>query len=243
MTDPKHPLHKRSFFSSLRASFLTGLVVVIPIGLTIYLIYTVIGWVDSWVLPFVPQAYQPQTLLQDLLGEDTRLGLRGMGVIVLLIFTVIVGWIAKGIIGRSVLRYAESVVDRMPVVRTLYNGLKQIAETVFSQQDNNFERACLVEYPKEGIWAIGFISTKAKGEIAAAFPADDEVISVFLPTTPNPTSGFLLYVPLRDVKMLDMRIEDAAKLIISAGLVYPTSKGELATPKGEIKVISPEPRG
>lgn len=242
MSEPKIQPPKRSFFSSLRASFLTGLVVVVPIGLTIYLIYTVIGWVDSWVLPFVPQAYQPQTLLQDLLGEDTRLGLRGMGVIVLLIFTVIVGWIAKGIIGRSLLRRAEGLVDRMPVVRTLYNGLKQIAETVFNQQDNNFERACLVEYPKEGIWAIGFISTRAKGEIAAHFAADDDIISVFLPTTPNPTSGFLLYVPARDVKMLDMRIEDAAKLIISAGLVYPAPKAELTTTKPAI-LPSTEARG
>lgn len=224
MLDLKPHPPKRSLFSGLRASFLTGLVVIVPIGLTIYLVYTVIGWVDSWVLPFVPQAYQPQSLLQDLLGDDTRLGLRGVGVIFLLIFTVIVGWIAKGIIGRSVLRYAERLVDRMPVVRTIYNGIKQIAETVFTQQDANFERACLVEYPKEGIWAIGFISTKAKGEIAASFPEGDEIISVFLPTTPNPTSGFLLYVPSRDVKMLDMRIEDAAKLIISAGLVYPSPK-------------------
>ena len=102
--------------------------------------------------------------------------------------------------------------------------MRQIAETVFAQTDQNFEKACLVEYPKAGIWAIGFISTSAKGEVAAKFPEHEEMLSVFLPTTPNPTSGFLLFVPSTSVRMLDMKIEDAAKLIISAGLVYPNGK-------------------
>ena len=121
-------------------------------------------------------------------------------------------------------------MDRTPVVRSIYSGLKQIAETVFAQTDQNFEKACLVEYPKEGIWAIGFVSTKARGEIAEKFPEHDEILSVFLPTTPNPTSGFLLFVPASEVRMLDMKIEDAAKLIISAGLVYPNAKEKDGVP-------------
>jgi uncharacterized membrane protein len=131
---------------------------------------------------------------------------------------------AKGLIGRSLIHWAERIVDRMPVVRSLYNGLKQIAETVFSQTDTSFERACMVEYPRRGIWAIAFVSTEAKGEVKAKAPPEGGMLSVFLPTTPNPTSGFLLFVPEEDVIFLDMSVEDAAKLVISAGLVYPNPK-------------------
>ncbi|HMO08309.1 MAG TPA: DUF502 domain-containing protein [Paracoccaceae bacterium] len=233
---PGHlPRRRAGLLGGLRSSFLTGLIVVLPIGLTIYFIYVVTGWIDGWVLPFIPAALRPDALIQSWFGPDTWINVRGVGVLVFLVFTVFVGWIAKGIIGRSFLHWAERTVDRLPIVRSIYNGLKQIAETVFAQGDQKFDQACLVEYPKEGIWAIGFISTRAKGEIAAKFPPDDEVLSVFLPTTPNPTSGFLLFVPARDVRILDMKIEDAAKLIISAGLVYPGSK------EGSISVVPRPP--
>lgn len=224
MPDAPHPHRKRGLFAGLRASFLTGLVVVLPIGLTIYLIWTVIGWIDSWVLPLVPAQWQPDSILRDILGPETAYSVRGVGVIVFLVFTIIVGWVAKGLIGRSVLRTAEGLVDRMPVVRSVYNGLKQIAETVFAQSESNFERACLVQFPRPGIWAIGFVSTTARGEIARHLSAQGEVLTVFVATTPNPTSGFLVYVPAQDVIMLEMTLEDAAKMIISAGLVYPNPK-------------------
>ncbi|MBV1867118.1 MAG: DUF502 domain-containing protein [Marinosulfonomonas sp.] len=210
------PRRRRRILAGLRANFLTGLVVVAPVSLTIYLISTVVGWIDSWVLPFVPGNFR----LDQYIGID----LRGAGVIVFLIFTIMVGWLAKGIIGRSFLGWAEGVVDRMPVVRSIYNGLKQIAETVFAQTDTSFEKACLVEYPRKGIWAIAFISTNAKGEVNKRIPVDEQLISVFLPTTPNPTSGFLLFVPKSDIMELSMSVEDAAKLVISAGLVYPNPK-------------------
>ena len=113
---------------------------------------------------------------------------------------------------------------RTPIVRSVYSGLKQIAETVFAQTESSFDKACLVEYPRQGIWAIAFISTTAKGEVDARILAHEEVLAVFLPTTPNPTSGFLLFVPRHDVIMLDMSVEDAAKLVISAGLVYPSNE-------------------
>ena len=220
------PSTKRRPFAGLRASFLTGLVVVLPIGLTIYLIWAVIGWIDSWVLPFVPSALQPDVLLRDLFGADTRIGLRGAGVIVFLVFTILIGWMAKGFLGRSLLGWAERLVDRMPVVRSIYNGIKQIAETVFAQTENSFEEACLVEFPRKEAWAIGFISTKAKGEIKKKLNDVDQPHAVFIPTTPNPTSGFLVFIPEKDIRPLDMSIEDAAKLIISAGLVYPGAKLE-----------------
>ncbi|MES2967632.1 MAG: DUF502 domain-containing protein [Pseudomonadota bacterium] len=222
MTDPTP--HQRRLFGGLRSSFLTGLIVVLPVGLTIYLIWTVIGWIDGWILPLIPGAYQPEALIHRFFGPEANFPVRGVGVIVFLVFTVIVGWIAKGLIGRKLIRWAEGLVDRMPVVRSLYNGLKQIAETVFSQSETNFERACVVEFPRPGVWAIGFVATKAKGELAQKIPQGGTILTVFVPTTPNPTSGFLVYVPEQDVTLLDMKIEDAAKLIISAGLVYPNPK-------------------
>ncbi len=220
-TEPEFQKPIASRFSGLRNSFLTGLIVIAPIGLTLWLIWTVIGWIDGFVLPFVPDAYKPEQILQTLFGIEWNINVRGLGVIVFLIFTVIVGWIAKGLIGRSLITWGESVVDRMPVVRSIYNGLKQIAETVFAQHETSFNKACLVEYPRKGIWAIAFVSTSAKGEIQKGIPREDPLVSVFLPTTPNPTSGFLLFVPRSDIIELQMSVEDAAKLVISAGLVYP----------------------
>ena len=208
---PRHPI-----LAGLRNSFLAGLIVIAPIGLTIWLVWTVVGWLDGWVLPFVPDYFQPERYI--------GINLRGVGVIFFLVFTVVVGWIAKGFIGRSLIRSAENMLESLPVVRSIYGGLKQIAETVFSQTDRNFEKACLVQYPRKGIWAIAFISSTAKLEIADKIAHEDEKVSVFLPTTPNPTSGFLLFLPRSEVIELDMTVEDAAKLIISAGLVYPNAK-------------------
>ena len=208
----------------LRTSFLTGIVVIAPVALTIWLIWSVIGWFDGFVLPFVPDAYRPEQILNTIFGYDLKLNIRGVGVVVFLVFATLVGWLAKGLIGRSFIKYAENLVNRMPVVRSFYSGIKQIAETVFAQQERSFEKACMIEYPRKGIWAIGFISTTAKGEIAERNSSEGPMVSVFVPTTPNPTSGFLLFFPKADIVELDMSIEDAAKLVISAGLVYPPAK-------------------
>ena len=208
----------------LRTSFLTGIVVIAPVALTLWLIWSVIGWFDGFVLPFVPDAYRPEQILNTIFGYDLNLNIRGVGVVVFLVFATLVGWLAKGLIGRSFIRYAENLVNRMPVVRSFYSGIKQIAETVFAQQERSFEKACMIEYPRKGIWAIGFISTTAKGEIAERNSSKGPMVSVFVPTTPNPTSGFLLFFPKADIVELDMSIEDAAKLVISAGLVYPPTK-------------------
>lgn len=204
---------KSGLLGSLRASFLTGIVVIAPIGLTVYLLWTIMGWIDSVVLPLVPGPWRPEQYI--------GINLRGVGVIFFILFTIIIGWVAKGLIGRSMLRWGEGLVDQMPVVRSIYNGLKQIAETVFAQQDASFEKACLVEYPSKGIYAIGFISTQAKGEVNRVAGGTEPLLSVFVPTTPNPTSGFLLFFKQKEVTVLDMTVEDAAKLVISAGLVYP----------------------
>ncbi|ABD55226.1 DUF502 domain-containing protein [Jannaschia sp. CCS1] len=223
---PAPPPPRRGILSTLRSNFLTGLIVIAPIGITIWLIWTLTGWIDSWVLPFIPDAYNPSLLINDWTG--IQINIRGIGVVTFLIFTMFVGWVAKGLIGRSMIRWAESLVLSIPLIRTLYSGLKQIAETILQQGQQNFDKACLVEYPRKGIWAIAFISTTAKGEIAKRAPED--MVSVFLPTTPNPTSGFLLFVPVKDAIVLDMSVEDAAKLIISAGLVYPNGQDPTQPP-------------
>lgn len=214
----EEPRRRAGLIAGLRNSFLTGLVVIAPVGLTIWLVWTVVGWIDSVVLPLVPYTFQPEKYI--------GINLRGVGVIIFLIFTIIVGWIGKGLIGRSLIRYAEGLVDRMPVVRSVYSGIKQISETVFAQTERSFERACMVEYPRKGIWAVGFVSTQARGEVADKAQTSGKLLSVFIPTTPNPTSGFLLFFPEEDVMELDMSIEDAAKLVISAGLVYPNGQAD-----------------
>ncbi len=228
MSKNPNPAPKRnrpSLFVRMRGNFLTGLAIVLPIALTIWMVWAFIGFVDNRVLPLVPEAYKPATY--------TGAEIRGYGVVVFLVFTTIVGALTKGIFGRQLLRYGESLVDRMPVVRSIYNGVKQIVETVLSQSNSSFEKACLIEYPRKGIWAIAFVSTQTKGELLAR-AGESEMMSVFLPTTPNPTSGFLLFVPRKDVHILDMDVEAAAKLVISAGLVMPPSKDETLVGKATL---------
>lgn len=222
MEDLTHP-RKRGLLGGLRASFLTGLVVVLPIGLTIYLVYTVVGWIDSWILPLIPFGWQPDQLVEYYIGPNANFPTRGLGVIVFLVFTVIVGWIAKGLLGRTILAQTEALVDRMPVVRSVYGGFKQITETFFAKSEKSFDKTCLVEFPRPGTWAVGFVATTAKGEIADKLPSDKKMIAVFVALTPL-TSGILLYVPEEDVILLDMKADDAVKLIVSAGLVAPTPK-------------------
>lgn len=219
----EEPHRRPGLLARLRGSFLTGLVVIAPVGLTIWLLLTVIGWIDGFVLPLVPQTMRPEQYI--------GINLRGVGVIIFLLFTIVVGWVAKGIIGRSMISFAEGLVDRMPVVRSVYSGIKQISETVFAQSERSFDKACLVQYPRRGIWAVGFISTTAKGEVSERAETAGPLISVFVPTTPNPTSGFLLFFPKEDVIELDMTVEDAAKLVISAGLVYPNGKDPTRPPE------------
>lgn len=199
----------------MRTSFLTGLIVVAPIGITVWLIWTLTGWMDSWVLPLIPPRWRPEQYI----GID----LRGLGVLVFLLFTLLIGSIARGWIGRAVIGSGEALFARMPIIGAIYGGIKQIAETILSQGDGKFDRACLVEYPRRGTWGLGFIAGPAKGEISrtAALRGQGKFLAVFVPTTPNPTSGFLLFVPEQDVHILDMTPEEAAKLVISGGLVYP----------------------
>ena len=202
----------QNLFQRLRSNFLTGLVLITPIILTIYLLWGVINFIDDKVVPWLPNKYNPSTYL----GKD----IPGLGVMTFLVFTTIVGMVTKGFFGRQLIKFWQSLVDRTPVFRSIYNALKQIAETVFTKSDQTFKSACLVEYPRRGIWVVAFVSTITRGEIKEKINKD-EILTVFVPTTPNPTSGFLLFIPKKDVIILKMSVENAAKLVISAGLVVP----------------------
>lgn len=192
--------------------FLTGLVIAAPIGLTIYITWSIIRIVDDFVKPLIPAQYNPDTYLP--------ITVPGFGLVIAFIAIVLLGFLTANLVGRSLVQFGESILHRMPFVSVLYRGLKQIFETVVSQSHSNFKQVGLIQYPREGLWALVFISTSAKGEVADKVSGDD-IISVFLPTTPNPTSGFLLFLPRKDVTILDMSVEDGAKLVISAGLVSP----------------------
>lgn len=209
---------RATLISRVRNNFLTGLVVVAPVILTLYVIYLIVTFIDTRVVPWVPAAYNPATYL----GQD----IPGFGVIIFILVTTLVGMLTKGLFGRQMLRLGENLVDRTPIVRSIYNAVKQIVETIFSQSQSSFQHACLIEYPRRDLWAVAFVSTDAKGELPGKI-GQNEVMSVFLPTTPNPTSGFLLFVPRRDVILLDMSVEEAAKLVISAGLVVPPTAEEI----------------
>jgi uncharacterized membrane protein len=219
-----HHAHKRGFLAGLRASFLTGLVVVLPIGLTIYFVWAVIGWIDGWILPLIPAAYQPDALIRRWFGPEYEFPVRGVGVLVFLVTTVLIGWLAKGLIGRSVIRKGEDMVDRMPVVRSIYGAIKQVAETFFNKKEQSFDKVVLVEFPRPGSWALGFLSTRPKGELAEKLAhLGPDMSAVFVGLTPF-TSGMLLFVPTKDLVIMDMGVDDAAKLIVSGGLVYPLPK-------------------
>jgi len=213
----KRAARRRSMIAAARNNFLTGLIIVAPVVITIYLTWTIITFVDDRVVPLVPDIYTPKFYL------DTDIP--GFGLFIFIVFTTFVGYFTKNLFGRQLVRMAEGWVDRMPIIRSIYNALKQIVETILNQSNTSFQKACLVEYPRRGIWAIAFVSTDTKGEIPGK-AEHAHLVSVFLPTTPNPTSGFLLFVPAEDVVELDMSVEEAAKLVISAGLVTPPTKEE-----------------
>lgn len=203
----------KKFFLKLRANFLAGLAVVAPVALTIYITRAIISLIDRKVIPLLPKHWAENITLP------------GVGLMVFVIFTIIIGYFTKNFIGRKILGLGERSVARMPVIRTVYNALKQISETIVSQSSNSFQKACLIEYPRKGVWAVAFVSTATRGEIHHKI-GQGKLLSVFLPTTPNPTSGFLMFVPEEDVIYLDMSVEEAAKLVISAGLVVPPYVGE-----------------
>lgn len=212
------PRSRPRYITRLRNYFFTGLVICAPLAITIYLTWTLIEWVDGWVKPYLPDLYNPESYLP--------FTIPGFGVLVAVFVITTVGFLTANLVGRSIINYGEYLLSRMPLVRNIYSALKQIFETVFREDSDSFQSVVLVEYPRKGLWALAFVATDTLGEVQSRLddPADGQTVSVFLPTTPNPTSGFLLFVPKEDVITLDMTVEEAAKLVISAGLVAPEFK-------------------
>ena len=198
----------------LRNNFLAGLIICAPIAITIWLTWTFIHWSDSWVRPYIPARWNPESYI--------NFAIPGFGLLIAVVLITIVGFLGKNLIGQSIVRFGESIVHRMPLVRTIYRSVKQIFETVLKEQPNSFKKVGLIEYPGPGLWALVFVATDAKGEIASKFNAmGQDMVAVFMPPTPVPTAGFLIFVPREKIVMLDMSPEDAAKFLISGGLVAP----------------------
>ncbi len=212
----------------LRAYFFAGVLVSTPVAVTIALALWFIEFVDSHVVPLIPVHWNPNTYIQDYFG--ITLSVPGVGVVVLAIVITLIGALTAGFLGRFIVRTGENIVARMPVVRSIYSASKQILETVFRDQSEAFREAVLVEYPRRDAWTIAFITGRTTGEVQAKTP--DDVVNVYVPTTPNPTSGFLLYVPVKDLKPLDMSVEDAVKMVISVGMVTPPYD-PTAKPRGD----------
>jgi len=208
-TEPIVP--KRGLLLWLRNSFLTGIVITAPIGATLWVVVSFVSFVDGSVLPLIPEKYNPETYLP--------IELPGLGLVIAVVGLTLLGALTANIFGRTLIGFGESLLRRVPFVSNLYEAVKQIIHTIVSGSDKSFKDAVLIEYPRKDLWAIGFITADTKGELTALL-ADDRV-AVFVPTTPNPTSGFLLYEKRENLRDLEMSVEDAAKLVISAGLVYP----------------------
>lgn len=214
MTDIETPTPlptRPSFAHRLRNYFLTGLAVAAPIGITAYLVWAFVNTIDTWIQPLLPDRYNP----------DTYFGFHfpGTGVVIVALFLLLLGALTANIFGRFLIRMGENLLDRMPIIRSIYSTLKQIFETVASSNSTSFQKVVLVEYPRPGMWALGFISGANHGEIQERITGD--VLNVFVPTTPNPTSGFLVFVRSSEVVYLDMSVDQGVKYVISAGLVSP----------------------
>src|SRR5215470_9491386 len=217
------PFH-HGLVSRLRNYFLTGLILVGPAYITISLTWWFINWVDDLVRPFIPDAFQPTTYLP--------VKIPGTGLIIVLVALTLLGFLTANFIGRKFVEVGENIVNRMPVVRPIYKSLKQIFETFFAKGGSSFRRVGLVEFPSPGMWSLVFLSSPASADIAARLP-DTEHVAAFMPCTPNPTTGFFFYVPRRDIIDLDITVEAAMTLLMSAGMVQPGDQQKKLTALAE----------
>ena len=206
---------KFSLIRWIRNRFFTGVIIALPIVATVLGVSWIVQTVDDNVLQFLPKMWNPKTYL----GFD----IPGLGLIISIVILFLLGVIASNFFGKSVIKFGEHMLARVPVVSPVYNALKQIVTTVAKQKDRAFRDVCLLEYPRPGLWAIGFVTADLSGAPAKELPKG--YVCVFVPTTPNPTSGFLLFTKEKDIKILDMTPEEGAKMIISGGMV--TSNQEL----------------
>jgi uncharacterized membrane protein len=198
----------------LRTYFLTGLVLVAPLALTIYFVRSMIGWVDGWIKPYLPSTVNPDTYLP--------FAIPGIGLLVALFLITMIGFLTANFVGKKIVQYGERLLAGMPVVRSIYSSLKQIFQTVFSEKSQSFKSVAIIEYPRKGVWALAFVAGDTQGEVKEKLmPEAGETVAVFMATTPNPTGGFVMFFPRKDLKILKMSVEDCLKLVISTGLIWP----------------------
>jgi len=226
---PESKPARTGFLGKLRGYFIAGILITAPISITFYLGWLFITYVDSKVTGLLPDKYNPETYLP--------YGVPGLGVVVVVVALVLIGAFTAGFMGRFFQRVWDRMVGNVPVLRSIYKALKQILETVLAQQSNAFREAVLVEYPRRGMWVIAFITGRTQGEVQSL--TEQEVINLFVPTTPNPTSGFLIFVPKEDMVPLSMSVEDALKMVISGGIVTPPDHRP-ESEKGKVQVRSTE---
>ena len=218
---PVESPHKSRFFKGLRNNFLTGLIVALPLFVTVAGISRIVGGVDTYVIGFIPEGWRANPWV------DLVLDIPGLGLIIVVISLIVLGSFASNFIGTSIIRAGERLLARVPVVSSVYNFLKQVVSTVAQQSDRSFKEVCLIEYPRPGLWAIAFVTADLEG--APRRKLGEDYVCVFVPTTPNPTSGFLLFVLREDIEILDMTPEEGAKMIISGGMVS-SNEDVLVTP-------------
>lgn len=202
---------KLGIFTRFRRYFLAGILVTSPILITVYVTWLIITFIDSQVAGMLPESLDFTKKLPHQIP--------GLGLIISIIVITFIGAITPGFIGKTLLKVGERILDNTPVVRSIYGAIKQIMETVMSTNSESFREVVLVEYPRKGIWVIGFVTGETKGEVQTL--NKETLINVFIPTTPNPTSGFLLFVPKKDLIYMKMKVEDAVKMVISGGIVTP----------------------
>lgn len=206
------PAQPRSLTARLRAYFLTGVFVTAPVTITLYLAYVFFSAIDGKVRELMPATY-------DTLFVYENFTIPGVGVLIAFVSFVVIGFLASNIMGKFLIRIGEYILDRIPVIRNLYGTIKQIFETITTTQSQAFREVVMLEYPRKGVWSVGFVTGTSKGEIQER--VSNETVNVFLPTTPNPTSGFLLFIPRKELKFLDMTVEEGIKLVVSAGIITP----------------------
>jgi len=208
------PVVRMTVLGRLRAYFFAGMLVTAPAAITFYTAWLLINFIDKQVTSLLPAQYNP--------NEFLPFSIPGLGLVILIAFLIFVGMFTAGFVGRLLVRTGENLLARMPVIRSIYGAIKQIFETVLAQQSSAFRQVVLVEYPRRGIWAIAFVSGVTKGEVQNITAED--TVNVFLPTTPNPTSGFLLFVPRQEMIVLDMTVEEGIKMVVSGGIVTPPDR-------------------
>jgi uncharacterized membrane protein len=196
----------------IRNYFLTGLVVAGPVLITAYLTWSFITWVDNLVQPVIPPTYRPETYLP--------WPIPGTGLVIAFIALTLLGFLTANLVGRTLVELGEGLLNRMPIVRPVYKTMKQIFETLFSKTGSSFRKVALAEFPAPGMWSLVFISQPPNAELASKLP-EGEHVSCFLPCTPNPTTGFFFYVKRSELLDLDISVENAMTLLISAGMVQP----------------------